>query len=90
MTLPTFQPEAVCAQCGHDEIAVHYVEGNEHACMSTYAPPAYDGARCVCHYHRGPHFHRTCRRCGWRWAEAVLAPSLDMQATPRTSGEAPQ
>ena len=77
MTLPTFKPDAVCAQCGHDDVTVTYLAMTEYACMSTYAPPAYDGARHVCHYHSGAHFHRACRRCGWCWAEAVLAPSLN-------------
>lgn len=78
MTLPTFNPEAKCPQCGGDDISVSYLDNNAYSCQSTYAPRAYPDARPVCHYHSGPHHHRTCRRCGFRWAEAVMAPSMQM------------
>lgn len=82
MTLPTYNPDATCPQCASDDIGTRYTDTWTTDCMSTYAPPAYDGARPVCHYHRGPHHHRNCRRCGYRWAEAVNAPSMAMDPQP--------
>lgn len=76
MTLPTFNPDACCPQCAHDEASTRYTDRTDVACQSIYAPPAYDGARPVCHYYRGPHIHRGCQRCGFRWAEAAGAPSM--------------
>lgn len=78
MTLPTYNPEATCPQCAWDDISTTYLDDTEHACQTTYAPCPREGARPVCHYYSGPHHHRTCRRCGYRWAEAAMAPSMAM------------
>lgn len=78
MTLPTYNPDATCPQCASDDVETMYRDKTEYDCQTTYAPPAYDGAGPTCYYHQGPHFHRPCRRCGFRWAEAVGAPSMAM------------
>jgi hypothetical protein len=76
--LPTFKPDATCPKCNHDEIDTHYVVDHEVACQTTYAPLSAlsPGARACCHYYDGEHLHRICRRCTYRWAEAVVSPGM--------------
>jgi hypothetical protein len=73
--LPQFRPDAHCAKCGHVAASTaHHAAG---------------GVRCQRHGQGRPwdgeHLARTCLRCHFEWAEAVLP--LD-PATGTDDGEA--
>jgi Zn ribbon nucleic-acid-binding protein len=62
VALPTFDAEAVCSKCGHDDIGARWhVDGwQQHDCGKLLSN------------RRVEHLHRHCRRCGHEWAEAPL------------------
>lgn len=63
-TLPPFNAGATCPKCGHDQVRVAYV--SEHRSWSSPSCGLTHEAKYV------EHLDRSCQRCHYTWAEAVL------------------
>lgn len=61
--LTPFDPEAKCPKCGHDDVRVNHVGGYRYSCTHEAKP----------RHPETEHLDRTCQRCHFGWAEAVLA-----------------
>ncbi len=64
MNIHVFSASAVCSKCGHDDISVIYRQSG-YEC--SYPRP------CGMSQFDGEHMDRSCRRCGYSWAESVLS-----------------
>jgi hypothetical protein len=70
--LPYFDEAARCPKCWHDDIGTSWEE-NAHCSGHRYPhdwcpTPTFKPECCT-----AEHLHRTCRRCHFQWAEAVIS-----------------
>jgi len=63
MELMEFDEETACPKCGHDRVVVKYCKGG--IMIGRSCPSEMSGS-----YEE--HLDRTCERCGYVWAQAVL------------------
>lgn len=61
--LKPFNPNAMCPKCGHDVVRVSYSVGGCPYPADCGVSAAFDD---------GEHLDRTCQRCHYEWAEAVM------------------
>lgn len=68
MELENFCEKSACPKCGHDKVAVKHCKG----CV-------WSGGGCPSEMSGSyeEHLDRTCERCGYVWAQAVLGQKPD-------------
>lgn len=60
--MDTYNANNHCPKCGHDDVGSSYCAGRSYPDHSFLDP-----------YHGDEEaIHRTCRRCGYKWAEAPI------------------
>jgi ribosomal protein S27AE len=64
MELAKFDEKSICPKCGHGEIGTRYCKGT----LSVSLTPCRSEMKASFE----EHMDRTCERCGYVWAQAVL------------------